>query len=1438
MNKYRFIYAFVLFGICYLARAVTLSEGEVYVLYANSTKTQCFAVESDDNDAPILVKTYDATSTWQQWEVYTSGSDSEGTWYCLVNKHSGKALDMAANGGSKPPLQWGVTLNENQKLYVTEDASGNTFIYCLYNSMRYYLVASGSKAARTTSATSTGGSITPSGSEGGDIDSHGAFSASWIKDCTVFGKYKEEAHATYIPYPSTSAMQSDVAFYETPWVMPDESFADVRSLNGQWYFNYTSNYNSSLPGETDFYGDAATAWQSWDLIKVPSCWEMQGYGCPLYTNVGYAFTTSASGTSYTLTGTNKSSYGTELYTYEANPAGSYRRTFTLPAGWDDKRVFLHFDGAYSGLVVWVNGKFVGYSQGANTDAEFDVSEFVRTGENNVSVRVYRWTDGSLLEGQDMWHMSGIHRDVYLMAKPKVFVRDHYITSTLDVNNGIGSGSLNVALTVDNRDADAVAKTLEVELLDADGASIAKQTGYYSGTADGQVVAIELSSLTNLKLWSAENPYLYTVEVRQKSESGEEMVFSTKYGFRKLELVNGTSGRYLKVNGKRVFFKGVNTQDTDPVHGRAIPVETMLQDVRMMKQANVNTVRTSHYPRQPKMYAMFDYYGLYVMDEADVECHGMQSLSSNSNWRNAYVDRNVRMVLRDRNHPSVIFWSLGNESGTGSNLQAAYTEIKQLDDRLVHYEEGRSQAYSDLFSNMYPTMTTVNQYVSGGSSKPYFICEYAHAMGQAVGNLQEYWDAIEGSTGIIGGCIWDWVDQSIFNPQKLATGDTIQAGTGYRYYVSGYDYVTQFADDFEGNFANNGLITADRSWSAKLEEVKQVYQYVDFMSYTASTKTLILGNKNAFEDLSRYYLRYTILKNGVAVETGELTELSIAAGASGTLNIPFTTEVSTDAEYLINFDLCLKTSTTWAEAGYSVAKSQFSLRSRPSLPEVEELGSNLTVSGNTISNDVVSISFNSNGTLASYVFNGTNLITETPSYCNYRTIDNDIYETTSNSITSQNKNTITLSSDRKTATVTARGTGSLCNYNILYTIHSTGVVDMRTTFTPRTSSLRRIGLRMGFDSGFEEVEYYAKGPYSNYTDRQTGSLLGRYTTTVDDMFEELSHPQTMGDRQGLRELCLTNASAHLLLTIQTEGQVSFSLSHYDDTQWAHNSKSTRFHSYDLSRADKIVAHFDYLQRGLGNASCGPAPLSAYECPSSGTYTYTLRFIPEINRKLTFDENLSSYEIPTDGEAYQVKLLRTFSPDAWDSFCVPFSINQSQFASAFGEGAQLAVLEQTNGTSVNFVTVNPPLVEAGVPYLILVPAANAGGEYVFEGISQFSSVPQSTLSAGGDVTFVGAYDDNTSVPAQSYVMDDGCLYQTPAAMTLKGLRAYLKDVSAIVSDWTLTIDDATTGLDQAPVDAPAYVGIYDIQGRLLYRHVAADRKLSKGIYIINRRKVLIR
>lgn len=1041
------------------------------------------------------------------------------------------------------------------------------------------------------------------------------FDINWISNQNVLGMNKEEGHATYVPYASKSLLMSDTRF-KIPWEDPTKAM--TLNLNGTWKFKWIKGTPKG-PGSSEFQA-ADLDDSGWDKIRVPMSWEMDSrYNLPTYNNTGYPHFNEPP---YAMRGHE------EHGITDHNATGFYRRTFDLPTDWQDKRIFIHFDGVYSCCVVWINGKFVGYSQGANNVAEFDLTKAVRPGKNQLSVRVYRWCDGSYLEGQDMWRLSGIHRDVYLFATPKTFIRDHYITVS-EQNADATSGKLNMTFNIDNREGKVTSKHIRMELLDANGkvkATVERQIEVSGTSVDATLSTALLKGLTP---WNAENPYLYDVVISQYSEGKEEMVFSTKYGFRNIQLVNNDHNHYFTINGKRIFFKGTNVHDAHPLYGRYMDNETMLKDLTLMKQANINTVRTSHYPRHSKMNSMMDVYGLYVMDEADLECHGNNRLTRDTTWTDAFVDRNVRMVLRDRNHPSVIFWSLGNENGGGINMRHCYNAIKKLDSRFIHCH---GNSASDMYSEMYTSVGALKRLMKGRNGQPFFICEYAHAMGQAVGNLVDYWQNIENSTGVIGACIWDWVDQAIYNPTNIKSGELIDKN-GFHAWTGGYDYDPWFNNHanndkaFQGNYLNNGIITADRKWTAKLAEVKKVYQYVEFKDFTG--QSMIIKNKYPFNNLNDlFYLEYAVLKDGVHVEEGTIN-VNIPALQQDNVNVPYQTTVKDDAEYTLLVGLCLKKDKPWAKKGYRLADEQFILNERPSLQPITIKGK-MKVKGNKVIGKDFSVEFNENGAVKSYIYQGKELLAAAPEYNDYRRIDNDTegkqalkdpndgtggydYADTGIEI---HQITAPLKKRKNQATISMKATGIKTNYSVTYTVYPNGILDMKVTFEPKRRGLRRLGMGMQFTSGFENVEYYAKGPWSNYKDRQTGSYLGRYTTTIRDMVDENTHPQTYGDHQDLRDMILMNKTNGLNLRIQTEGMVSFSLSHYNELDWNHKIHYTKLHWSDLKEYPQLFAHFDYWQRGIGNNSCfSDCCLPRYETPYPGNYqgaeelTYTLRFIPE-------------------------------------------------------------------------------------------------------------------------------------------------------------------------------------------------------------------------------------
>ena len=1152
-----------------------------------------------DNNARVYVDAYDENNKETfVWQLRRTAANAE---YCqFYAPYYGKAIDVAL-GGVKYPLLWDPSFsNENQQLRFIPEEKGVYRIQVKTGGSWWSLKADGNNLSMV-SGYGGGSLFTLEEVEAADVPM-----ANVWEDETFFGENKENGHATYMPYASVEKMKADER-YNFPWLDPEN--AEFMSLNGMWNIKWVKTV-AERPGKDAFWGDDVDV-SAWNTIKVPSCLEMEGYGDPLYINVNYPFKNNPP--------------LIEMKDGLLNSVASYRRDFELPANWGDKRVFLHFDGIYGAAFIWMNGEYVGYTQSGNNDAEFDVTAYLREGKNNVSVQVIRWSDASYLEGQDMWHMSGIHRDVFLLATPKTFVRDHYITSNLSAADGYKSGTMNVAVEMDNRDAVAATKSVEVSLIAPDGALVAKKDMVFEFAAGETVKSANLffENLTGLQLWSAEVPTLYTVEVVQKDAAGnEEHVFSTKYGFRHIEIKDGL----VYVNGEKVLFKGANLQDTHPVTGRSVDVATMLCDVKMMKQSNMNTVRTSHYPRQAKMNAMFDYYGLYCMDEADLECHKSWEdsgekggITNEDSWRAQYIDRTVRMVYRDRNFPSVIFWSLGNESGGGKNFGHTYAAVRALDPRPIHYE-GASRAgtaHSDIYSEMYPLLTELDDHANGkadtsypyyGNTKgqPYFICEYAHAMGNAVGNLQEYWDAIESSKYGIGGCIWDWVDQSIYAAEDIKSGNF--EVDGMNKYRTGSDY----PGPHQGNFVNNGLVAADRAWSPELTNVKYVYQYIKFLSFEAATKQLTIKNNYDFISLDGFYLRYAVLADGVEVANSVVDMPAVAPNAQGIVTLPYNVTAADGVELMLNVEVCYKGEQTWVEAGYAIAAEQYTLAERGAAPLTlegnEEVSLVKTTDGYKVSSSVMEMTFASNGTMNSWTVNGKTIALAGPEYDNYRWVENDKPTESlgeynaKNGITSKSA-TFTLSQDKKSVNVVIKASGWFCKYVFKYTITADGALLVDAAYTVVPKDARRIGLSLTFPAEFEQVEYYAYGPFENYIDRRGGSMLGRYYTTVSDMFEPYPKPQSMGNREGLRDLLLFNPDEGYGVKVQTRGDVAFSLLHYSD-----ETLKKANHTWELQKSN-VYAHFDCAQKGIGNGSCGNvATLDKYLIPQGKEYSCSLLFTP--------------------------------------------------------------------------------------------------------------------------------------------------------------------------------------------------------------------------------------
>ena len=998
----------------------------------------------------------------------------------------------------------------------------------------------------------------------------------------VFAINKEEGHASFIPYASVAEMQADPA-YRRPWERTRSS--RYLLLNGDWKFRW-SKQPEDRP--KNFYRPDYDV-SAWDDLPVPSNWEMYGYGTPIYTNITYPFRNNP-----------PFIQGQRGYTVlqEPNAVGAYRRDFVLPESWKDKDVFLHFDGAYSAIYVWINGHKVGYSEGANNDARFNITRYVRPGNNVVAVEVYRWSDGSYLEDQDMFRLSGIHRDVYLVAAPKVQLRD--VTLTADLSPRYDRAILKVQGQIRNHTNRPVqGAALRVSLLDADGKYLRRFTTPAETIAAGREVSVFASgSIRDPHLWSAETPYLYTVELELLDAEGHvtEATFQ-QYGFRTIAIQNNK----VYINGKLTLFKGANRHDIHPRYGKAVPVETMLQDVLLYKRHNLNTIRTSHYPNDPKMYALFDYYGLYVMDEADMECHGNMSLTDNPAWKEAFVDRAVRMVQRDKNHPSVIFWSLGNESGGGQNIVAEYDAVRALDDRPIHYEGMNDQA--DIDSRMYPSIEAMIEQDRQPRDKPYFLCEYAHAMGNAVGNLEEYWDYIEyKSNRMIGGCIWDWVDQGLNKPGRPDN----------EYYFGG-----SFGDmPNDNDFCNNGLVTPDRRVTPKLMEVKKVYQYISFKMNNRNE--VELHNRYTHLNLTHFNLHYKVERDGQLIKEETFGLPDCPPGERRTIHTPMERLLTDTADYYVTYEVCLKDSCNWAPAGHVVASEQFALASRPdSLPAVSsDSPDNRPLKCYVeerrylrIENERVSVAFDMhNGQLITLSYGGREMLHRQQGFVfnGYRSINNDPRDHLEIA-TRLNDFDYKQSADGKSVRVTvalsadSEGDGSV-SHTLVYVVNGNGAIDVEASFhTSAGFNMPRLALQASLSPALEQVDYFGRGPIENYADRKNAAYVGLYHTTVSDMREYYTRAQTMGGRSDVCRLTLSDGQGHGLC-ITAQGTLAFSALHYDDRElW----RVKYGHDLDHIRRAEVVLNLDCIQRGLGNASCGPGPRPRYELQKDADYRMAFR-----------------------------------------------------------------------------------------------------------------------------------------------------------------------------------------------------------------------------------------
>lgn len=1014
----------------------------------------------------------------------------------------------------------------------------------------------------------------------------------WDSDPTTFAVNREPARAALVPYRDTaSALQGKRA--TSPY---------YRSLNGNWRFRWSETPEKRPEGfHRPGYDDSG-----WDRIPVPSNWETHGYREPIYLNVPYPWT-----------GYERPEPPDVPTSF--NPVGSYRRTFTVPRGWRERRVLLSFQGVKSAFFVWVNGERVGYSEDSYTPAEFDIGAHLKEGDNTLAVEVYRWSDGSWLEDQDMIDLSGIFRDVYVYSVPRVHLDD------AEVRTAFGDGLRRAELTVlarlrDTTGGTAGKYTVTGVLYDAKGREV--EAGPLSGSAEppaSGTVGLRLTGTVDRPaLWSAESPSLYTLVLTVKGPGGKHTETQrVRFGFRQLGFGPGK----LEINGKPIVFAGTNRHESDPVYGQAVPEETMLRDVLLMKRNNINAVRTSHYPNAPRWLELCDEYGLYVVDEANLESHEIRDSLPGSlpEWTAACLDRARSMVERDKNHACVVMWSLGNEAGGGDNFRQMSDWIHERDaTRPVHYEGMNSVA--DVESLMYAPPADVEAYGKSGNPKPFLLCEYAHSMGNSTGNFREYWDIFESYPNLHGGFIWDWVDQALTKP---VPGDPSRT-----YFSYGGDWVPGYPTD--GNFCCNGIVRPDREPDPELHEVKHVYQRLSFAGAddaAVAQGKVEITNKQLFTGLDGYELRWEVTRDGTREQHGTLRPPGIAPGESGTARVPVKRPArpQAGAEYWLNLSLVLRRDTSWAKAGHEVAGGQLQLtdwqRPAPADPgpgglppvEVEESEREVTLSGRdfTLTLDKTS------GTLTDFRHRGTRLLTEGPVPNFWRApTDNDIgrkfHETAKTwKEAGTQRRTDAVKTTREgpsVVTVEVRSTlptsPATSAYTTLLTVRGDGEVRVEHTLEPGEGlpDLPMVGALLTLPEGRETFTWYGRGPQENYWDRRTGARVGRYRSTVDEQFTPYVRPQQCGNVTGVRWGTLTGKDG-TGLRVRTEEGDHLELSALRFTPADLDGPG---HPYELKPREGTVLGVNHRQTGVGgNDSWGAPPLVEYRLPADRTYRYGYR-----------------------------------------------------------------------------------------------------------------------------------------------------------------------------------------------------------------------------------------
>lgn len=985
-------------------------------------------------------------------------------------------------------------------------------------------------------------------------------------------------HTNYFAYESVDAASRGAK----------EQSSYFMTLNGTWKFFGVKNTDAR---PVDFWKVDFND-KGWSTMPVPGVWELNGFGDPIYVNTGYAWR-------------NQFNNNPPQVPTENNHVGSYRREITVPADWGGKEIIAHFGSVTSNIYLWVNGRYVGYSEDSKLEAEFNLTPYLKVGQKNlIAFQVFRWCDGTYLEDQDFFRYSGVGRDCYLYARDKKRIEDIRVTPDLDA--AYKNGTLKVALSLKGNG------NVNLELLDAAGKLIATETAKGTGTVT--------MNIENPAKWTAETPYLYTL--RATLQGGSEVI-PVKVGFRKIEL----KGSQILVNGQPVLFKGANRHELDPDNGYYLSPERMTQDIQIMKKFNINAVRTCHYPDDNLWYDLCDEYGIYVVAEANVESHGMgygdKTLAKRSDYKKAHMERNQRNVQRSFNHPSVIFWSLGNEAGYGPNFEAAYDWIKAEDNsRAVQYEQARKDGKTDVFCPMYYGYKDCQDYCEDATMKlPLIQCEYAHAMGNSQGGFKEYWDLVRKYPKFQGGFIWDFVDQSVRWTGKK----------GKMIYAYGGDFNRFDASDT--NFCDNGLISPDRVPNPHMYEVGRIYQDIWTTPADLANGEINVFNEYFFRDLSAYYLEWEVLKGGKVLRSGRIDQLNVAPQQTAKIKLDLG-KTCQCTEWLLNVSYKLKNSEGLLSAGYTVAKEQLILNPYQATPmELKNKEqSNIAVSAPTvqendrtyliISGDVYHLEFNKHsGFLSKYEVNGENLIKEgealKPNFWRAPT-DNDFganlqrkyvaWKNPEMKLTAFNQRTensqVIVEAAYDMPSVSAK-------LNLTYVINNEGAIKVTQKMTAdkdaEVSNLFRFGMQLPMPRDFETVEYYGRGPVENYIDRNHCTDLGIYRQSVSEQFYSYIRPQENGTKTDIRWWKTLN-SAGSGIKVVSSNPFSASALHYTIESLDEGWSKQQGHSSEVEEADLTNLCIDKIQAGLGcEDSWGRIARPEYQVPY-GDYEFTFILTP--------------------------------------------------------------------------------------------------------------------------------------------------------------------------------------------------------------------------------------